>query len=583
MSDLKTNLQEILQEKQDKIIPENIKKDIQIFDIIGTYEGSESSGNGVKLFETVEDMNLFQGFDIEDIAIITSYIRKPFNIYYATKGKPKDSFTLKEKTLIGYKVSSGTGLFATTLTIDMTDIEFIINIHRNRPVYDKTIIWTSSDGLTYTLEQQEDYKSNIDFTSYKTNMQTNWITYNLYVLSEALECDIDLAVNVEDFAYQYLPYIVDTNSWIDKTTAKISTVDFSRLKYDSDKNDFELHYNKVLSYDDIKSFVEQLPNLSTTTKDYTIIQDVDNNQWLAIDDMSYNCLVLDEGKWYITCTGTASAMTRTIYTFKDNNLTNTVMTLETPIYFNPNIIRYKVMEITPNMRIFEFQTGTDSDTIDNWHFRIGSLDVVKTKGDAETSICEFATGPQTCASLKLYNICDKAEALCQMTEDSLASNDDIIEGRTAYCKGAKLSGTMSKLATDKEFTVESINDKKENQTIMAEVSLGNGSKMYVNPEMKITGLMNYSDLAATINLTADKIKAGETILGIEGSVVELIGQEKTITPAIQEQIITPDTDYNAITKLTINPVTNSIDSNIVPENIKNGVTILGVTGTYTGE
>ena len=35
MSDLKTNLQEILQEKQDKIIPENIKKDVQIFDVIG--------------------------------------------------------------------------------------------------------------------------------------------------------------------------------------------------------------------------------------------------------------------------------------------------------------------------------------------------------------------------------------------------------------------------------------------------------------------------------------------------------------------------------------------------------------------
>lgn len=39
MSDLKTNLQEILQEKQDKIIPENIKKDVQIFDVTGTYGG----------------------------------------------------------------------------------------------------------------------------------------------------------------------------------------------------------------------------------------------------------------------------------------------------------------------------------------------------------------------------------------------------------------------------------------------------------------------------------------------------------------------------------------------------------------
>ena len=44
MSELKTNLEAILQEKQDKIIPANIKKDVQIFDVIGTYEGS---GGGI--------------------------------------------------------------------------------------------------------------------------------------------------------------------------------------------------------------------------------------------------------------------------------------------------------------------------------------------------------------------------------------------------------------------------------------------------------------------------------------------------------------------------------------------------------
>lgn len=37
--------------------------------------------------------------------------------------------------------------------------------------------------------------------------------------------------------------------------------------------------------------------------------------------------------------------------------------------------------------------------------------------------------------------------------------------------------------------------------------------------------------------------------------------------------------YNSI---TVNAVTSSIDENIKPENIKKGVTILGVTGTYEG-
>ena len=73
MSDLKTNLQEILQEKQDKIIPENIKKDVQIFDVIGTMEsgidtsdanatasdiarGKTAYVNGEKITGTINDI-----------------------------------------------------------------------------------------------------------------------------------------------------------------------------------------------------------------------------------------------------------------------------------------------------------------------------------------------------------------------------------------------------------------------------------------------------------------------------------------------------------------------------------------------
>lgn len=70
MSDLKTNLQEILQEKQDKIIPENIKKDVQIFDVTGTYEGSGSSTTGVKLFETEEEMQADSIAQEGDLAVV---------------------------------------------------------------------------------------------------------------------------------------------------------------------------------------------------------------------------------------------------------------------------------------------------------------------------------------------------------------------------------------------------------------------------------------------------------------------------------------------------------------------------------
>ena len=59
-------------------------------------------------------------------------------------------------------------------------------------------------------------------------------------------------------------------------------------------------------------------------------------------------------------------------------------------------------------------------------------------------------------------------------------------------------------------------------------------------------------------------------------------QDKTITPTVEEQIVFPDDNYNGLNKVTVNAVTNEIDENIKSENIKNGVDILGVTGNYVG-
>ena len=66
MADLKTNLEQILQEKQSKIKPENIKKDIQIFDVIGNYGGDSD----VKLFETEDAMHLDETAKENDLAVI---------------------------------------------------------------------------------------------------------------------------------------------------------------------------------------------------------------------------------------------------------------------------------------------------------------------------------------------------------------------------------------------------------------------------------------------------------------------------------------------------------------------------------
>lgn len=67
-----------------------------------------------------------------------------------------------------------------------------------------------------------------------------------------------------------------------------------------------------------------------------------------------------------------------------------------------------------------------------------------------------------------------------------------------------------------------------------------------------------------------------------GSIVELKGETKTVTPTTSQQTINPSSGKNGITQITVNPVTSSIDANIVSVNIRKDVVILGVTGSYEG-
>lgn len=61
-----------------------------------------------------------------------------------------------------------------------------------------------------------------------------------------------------------------------------------------------------------------------------------------------------------------------------------------------------------------------------------------------------------------------------------------------------------------------------------------------------------------------------------------IVQPLTITPTTQEQIVTAPSDITGYSPITVGAVTADIDPNLLAENIRAGVTILGVTGTLDG-
>ena len=61
-------------------------------------------------------------------------------------------------------------------------------------------------------------------------------------------------------------------------------------------------------------------------------------------------------------------------------------------------------------------------------------------------------------------------------------------------------------------------------------------------------------------------------------------ETQTVSPSTTSQEIEAQGEGKiGLSKVTVNAVTADIDENIVAGNIKSGVTILGVQGTYTGE
>ena len=93
-------------------------------------------------------------------------------------------------------------------------------------------------------------------------------------------------------------------------------------------------------------------------------------------------------------------------------------------------------------------------------------------------------------------------------------------------------------------------------------------------------------LEATENLEPELTNTETKVEDVQNLVDTLPTQytlEKiNITPKTSQQVITPTSSSKAISKVTVEAVTANIDSNIVADNIKKDVVVLGVTGAYEG-
>ena len=93
-----------------------------------------------------------------------------------------------------------------------------------------------------------------------------------------------------------------------------------------------------------------------------------------------------------------------------------------------------------------------------------------------------------------------------------------------------------------------------------------------------------NQIAGLLGATSEGSSNAEVLAIISGVADDIVvgaPQTKSVSPKTSSQEVTADSG-KYLEKVTVGAVTSSIDANIVAENIKSGVTILGVTGNYTG-
>lgn len=125
------------------------------------------------------------------------------------------------------------------------------------------------------------------------------------------------------------------------------------------------------------------------------------------------------------------------------------------------------------------------------------------------------------------------------TADATAAAAEILSGKTAYVKGAKVTGTMK----NNGAVSGEISTVAETYSVPVGYHDGSGKVAISATEQK--------------KLIASNIRQGVTVLGVTGTMSGTEGakaQAKTVTPSLAQKTVTPDTGYNYLSQVVVSAI-----------------------------
>jgi len=154
------------------------------------------------------------------------------------------------------------------------------------------------------------------------------------------------------------------------------------------------------------------------------------------------------------------------------------------------------------------------------------------------------------------------------TSDATATSNDILSGKTAYVDGEKITGTIvTKTSSNLTASGATVTVPAGYYSMAASKAVTTATQATPSITVNASGL-----ITATATQTAGYVTAGS-----KSATKQLAFQAaKTITPKATSQVAVSSGYY------TGGSVTVAGDSNLVASNIKSGVSIFGVNGTYVG-